>query len=126
MKGDSFEFEEKVLPSHLQKGPKWKLLTGMEVTLPEGIGPSGAEDGYFGPTNKDNYIGPPKLSYLTDMPIKRPLIKRKVKKKEQTSANTEQLNEEPGAGGHPSSCVSEHGGPSQHAKTNLPRNFFDH
>ena len=80
LKDDEFEFEEKVLPSHLQKGPKWKLLTGMEVTLPEGIGPSGAEDGYFGPTNKDNYVGPPKLSYLTDTPIKRPLFKSKVKK----------------------------------------------
>ena len=50
LKDDEFKFEEMVLPSHLQKGPKWNLLTGMEVTLPEGIGPSGVEDGYFGPT----------------------------------------------------------------------------
>ena len=102
------------------------MLNGIEVTLPEGIGPSGAKDGYFGPTNKDNYIVPPKLSYLTDTPIKRILFKHKVKKKEQTSANTERLNEEPHAGGHPSSCVLEHGSPSQHAKTNLPCNFFHH
>ena len=34
LKEDEFKFEEKFFPSHLKKGPKWKLLTGMEVTLP--------------------------------------------------------------------------------------------
>ncbi len=53
----------------------------MEVTPPEGIGPSGAKDGYFGPIYKDNYVVPPKLSYLTDMPIKIALFKHKVKEK---------------------------------------------
>lgn len=85
---DAFEFEEKVIPSHLQKGPKWKLLTGMEVTLPEGISLTGVEDGFYGPTNRDNFVGPPKLSYLTDAPIKRPSFKPKAKKnKEETTGS---------------------------------------
>ena len=61
------------------------------------------------------------MTYLTDTPIKRPLFKSKVKKKERTRAN-----EQPHAGGRPSSCVSDCGGPSKHAKSNLPHNFFDH
>ena len=88
----------------------------MEVTLPEGIRLFRAKVGYFGPTNKDNFIDPPKLSYFTGKPIKRPLFKRKVNKKEKTT------------GGHPSSGsgITECGGPSGPAKNNLPCNFFDH
>ena len=42
--------------------------------MPSGFHPSGVEDGFFAPTNKDNNVGVAKMSYLTeaDERIKRP------------------------------------------------------
>jgi hypothetical protein len=68
---DEFVYEYKEVPQHLLKGPKWKVLTGTKVVLPEGFNPSGVTEGFFSPTNQENAIGQKKLTYLTDSPISR-------------------------------------------------------
>ena len=46
--------------------PKWLILTGIETANINGIDMgTGAQHGHFGPTNKENAAGPPKLDYLT-------------------------------------------------------------
>jgi hypothetical protein len=77
---DSFKFTRVVVPLHMQKGPKWILLQGVDVDLPEGFHPSGAEEGFFAPTNKDNVVGAPKKKYLTEAPIARPNFSKKPTK----------------------------------------------
>jgi hypothetical protein len=65
-------YEHEEVPQHPLKGPKWKVLTGTEVVLPEvpeGFNPSGVTEGFFSPTNQENAIGQKKLTYLTDSPI---------------------------------------------------------
>ena len=69
---NTFSYQDILVPEHLKKGPKWKLLTGKEVELPEGFAFSGEEEGVFAPTKKENVPGVPKRKYLTDSPIERP------------------------------------------------------
>ncbi len=38
----------------------------MEIDVPSGFHPSGVEDGFFVPTNKDNNVGVAKMSYLME------------------------------------------------------------
>ena len=45
--------------------PKWALLGGVASKPVPGINmTTGAQEGFVGPTNKENAIGPPKLDYL--------------------------------------------------------------
>ena len=45
---------------------KWLILTGSVTANIEGMDMgTGAQHGHFGPTNKENAAGPPKLDYLT-------------------------------------------------------------
>lgn len=76
----TFTYEYQEVPDHLKKGPRWKMLTGMDIALPEGFDPSGAEEGFFAPTNKENAAGEKKLSYLADEPINRPEFAAKIRK----------------------------------------------
>ena len=47
--------------------PKWLLLTGQVTADIAGIDMgTGAQHGHFGPTNKENAVGPPKREYLMD------------------------------------------------------------
>jgi hypothetical protein len=39
---NEFVYEWEELPDHLRKGPKWKVLVGTEVVLPEGFNACGA------------------------------------------------------------------------------------
>ena len=34
---NTFSYQDILVPEHLKKGPKWKVLTGKEVELPEGF-----------------------------------------------------------------------------------------
>ena len=123
---NEFIYEWEELPDHLRKGPKWKVLVGTEVVLPEGFNACGAQEGFFAPTNQEQAIGQTKFSYLVDKPIKRPEFAAKAKSSKSTSSK----------GGRPSkaSAPSEKGGPS-HFVTNKfkdkdfatlrPKNFFD-
>eukprot|EP00956_Cyclotella_meneghiniana_P005902 scaffold7734_cov39-Cyclotella_meneghiniana.AAC.1 len=111
---DEFQFEEKIVPSHLQKGPRWKLLTGTEIVLPA-----------------DNNVGPPRLTYLRDAPIKRPEFKPKPKKKKSDKDEGDNdadndANDDTSTARGRRPKVNERGGPSDHVKSNLPKDFFDH
>ncbi len=75
-----FEYTSEQLPLHLQKGPKWTMLLGEEIQMPDGFGYSGVEEGFFGPTNKENAEGQPKRSYLRDNPVPRPQFTAKARK----------------------------------------------
>jgi hypothetical protein len=119
-----YEWEE--LPDHLRKGPKWKVLVGTEVMLPEGFNACGAQEGFFAPNNQEQAIGQTKFSYLVDTPINRPQFAAKPKLSKSTSSK----------GDHPSKAAapSEKGGPlpfvtnkfkDKHFATLRPKNFFD-
>ena len=46
--------------------PKWLILTGLQTADIDGIDMgTGAQHVHFGPTNKENAAGPPKMEYLT-------------------------------------------------------------
>ena len=46
--------------------PKWLILTGLQTADIDGIDiGTGTQHGHFGPTNKENAAGPPKMEYLT-------------------------------------------------------------
>jgi hypothetical protein len=83
---DEFVYEWEELPDHLRKGPKWKVLVGTEVMLPEGFNACGAQEGFFAPTNQEQAIGQTKFSYLVDTPIKRPQFAAKPKSSKSTSS----------------------------------------
>lgn len=98
-------------------GPRWTLLHGVEIELPPGFDASGAETGYFAPTNQDNHPGKPKKKYLTDNPISRPIFRRKNRKEDDT----------PRVGRPPRNATpNEKGGPSDHVFRNLPEDFNEH
>jgi len=63
---ETLEYKVEELPVHLQKGPQWEILTGMEIDVPSGFHPSDVEDSFFAPTNKDNNVGVAKMSYLME------------------------------------------------------------
>ena len=74
---NTFKYTSEQLPLHLQKGPKWTMLLGEEIQMPDGFGRIGVEEGFFGPTNKKNAEGQPKRSYLRDNPVPRPHLRLK-------------------------------------------------
>ena len=59
-------FEYKRLREAEGNVPKWLILTGSVTANIEGMDMgTGAQHGHFGPTNKENAAGPPKMDYLT-------------------------------------------------------------
>ena len=116
----TFEYQYEFTPEHLKKGPKWMVMVGKEIELPSGFAPSGVEEGFFAPTNKENATGKPKLSYLTDDPIKRPeFCKKPTKSKSKQPV------------GRPSTAANNNppnirGGPSEFARAKLPKDFSSH
>ncbi|KAL7502757.1 hypothetical protein ACHAXN_000661 [Cyclotella atomus] len=121
----TFAYQVEVIPDHLQKGPKWKILTGTEVVLPEGFKPSGVEEGYFAPMNKENAAAQKKLSYLTDTPITRPSFVSKTTKHRSGTSRGHPVRQE---------APNEKGGPSNYACNKInekdftklrPKDFFD-
>jgi hypothetical protein len=60
-----------------KKIPTWILLTPKEVPLVDGVDMgTGAQSGFFGPTNKENAVGGTRLNFLTspDEQIQRPKV----------------------------------------------------
>ncbi len=114
---ETFEYEVEELPVHLQKGPRWEILTGMEIDVPSGFYPSGVEDGFFAPTKKDNNVGVAKMSYLTeaDERIKRPEFAHKPRDEAHRRSGRPQES----TSGPP----NEKGHPSTYVRSKLLRNF---
>jgi hypothetical protein len=75
------------------------------------------EEGFFGPTNKDNAIGVPKKRYLQDNPLSRPNFAKKL-----MAAKPDNL---PRPVGRPpiNNLPKEKGHPSKYAHLKLPREF---
>jgi hypothetical protein len=87
---DSFcSYETKEVLESQRKGPRWKILAGMDVLLPPGIAPTGAQEGFFGPTNQENVVVAQVKPYLThdNDKIKRPEVARKPRKEKEGNAN---------------------------------------
>jgi hypothetical protein len=112
----------------MQKGPKWIILQGVDVDLPEGFHASGAEEGFFAPTNQENAVGAPKKKYLTEAPIARPNFSKKPTKPKDGNA--------PRPVGRPPTSTSpkEQGHPSKYAINKLlpidfarrrPKDYFN-
>jgi hypothetical protein len=118
---DTFTYEMEEIPEHLMKGPKWKILDGVEIDLPEDFDPSGVTAGFFAPTNKDNYVGQPKKEYLVDRPLQRPEFCPKPKK-----ASNSNRPGRPSRTDTTTQTANETGGPSDHVKSKLPKDFSSH
>ena len=116
----TFEYQFEDVPEHLKKGPRWKVLIGKEIELPVGFAASGVEEGFFAPTNKENAVGMPKLSFLTDTPIKRPDFCRKTKKSSKARVGRPLANDES------KNPPNIRGGPSDYARMYLPKDFTMH
>lgn len=90
--------------------------------MPDGFGRSGVEDGFFGPTNKENAVGVPKLSYLRNNPVTRPQFTAKARKAGKA-----------GRPSAPNAAPNKQGTASGYAKEKLPlyfeqmrpKHFFD-
>ena len=61
---DTFKYQAQQIPFSKQKGPKWEILTGIDIQLPDGFHPRGVEEGFFAPTNQENPVGVQKKIYL--------------------------------------------------------------
>ena len=111
----TYEWEESAEKQQNTSGPRWKILQGVEIELPPDFHASGAEEGYFAPTNQDNAVGHPKKKFLTDEPITRPTFRSKPR---QRTNNT-------GVGRPPSNATPNvKGGPSDNIYKNLPDDFM--
>ena len=115
---DSFSYEMEKEQSGEQNqdngtAPYWVILSGTECQLPDGFDASGAECGYYAPTNQDNHPGAPKLEYLTrdKERIVRPAFGPKQRKS--------------GKAGRPVVLreLSDVGGPSSYAMSQLNEDF---
>ena len=121
--------------------PKWVVLCGKPVDDIEGIDiQTGAQHGYYGPTNKENAIGPTKLEYLTDRcvcedseRIKRPTFARKPSRTKTNVPPPSATASAPSTTGTtPPELPSDCGGPSKLAKEKIrdlktarPIDFFN-
>ena len=77
------KYQAQQIPFSKQKGPKWEILTGIDIQLPDGFHPRGVEEGFFAPTNQENPVGVQKKIYLMqdDKKINRPEFEFKLTKK---------------------------------------------
>ena len=125
---DSFSYECEETPALAPKGPKWEILIGREVDLPSGFDATGAEKGYFAPTNQEGAEGATKLEYLTGdgERIERPAFDRKPKKDEGNAKEGNAKRGRPSKTTTPDGPPSERGGPSDFARSKLPKNFAEH
>ena len=118
---DTFEYDIEELPTHLQKRRWWEILAGVEIELPSGFHPSGVEDRFFSPTNKENDLGIPKKSYLTEdnERIKHPEFEWKPCKDDSHCSSRKATNPQ-------NNPLSEKGSPSNYVRSKLPSNFESH
>ena len=121
----SYEFEETL--GLVSNEAKWEVLIDQEVNLPSGFDASGAEEGYFAPTNQEGAEGATKLEYMTGdgENIQRPTFDRKPKKSE-SEGNAKRGHPKGSASTADGPPYSEHGSPSEFAQENLPQNFSQH
>ena len=129
---DSFSYETEEVPESQMKGPRWEILAGMDVSLPHGIAPTGAQEGFFGPTNQENVVVAQMKSYLTheDERIKRPEFARKPRKEKEGNAqkegNANPVGRPKDTPKTPEGPPNERGGPPNYARLNLPKSFAAH
>ena len=109
---DTFTYQAEQIPFSRQKGPKWEILTGIDIQLPDGFHPSGVEEGFFAPTNQENAVGAQKKNYLMqdNEKIKRPEFEFKPTK---TKSSTDGGGNAKGRGRPKQSSTAPRGPPSK-------------
>ena len=73
---NTFSYQDIIVPEHLKKGPKWKVLTGIEVELPEGFAFSDAEEGVFDQPTREMFQVCPKASTSLILQLSSPSFQR--------------------------------------------------
>jgi hypothetical protein len=77
---DEFEYRHASVVG--AKVPTWIILTPEAVPSVDGIDMgTGAQKGFFGPTNKENAVGGTRANFLTSEHVERPMFERKKPKK---------------------------------------------
>jgi hypothetical protein len=116
--GDSFDYCREIVKG--EKNPTWLLLTPQPVPPVPGIDMStGAQSGFFGPTNKENAVGGVRENFLTQdgERIERPTFELRTKAK--TTARTHATTNDDGG---PSIAARKRIG---NMKCSRPKDFFD-
>ena len=123
------EFEYSHAPPSGDKIPKWVILTPEEVPLVDGIDMgTGAEKGFFGPTNKENAVGGKRSNFMMGEKVNRPAFGPKkpvrTRKRKETEDQPPPPDEEVPIreDGHPSDACRKKLPPLSRAR---PKHFFD-
>jgi hypothetical protein len=108
------------------KVPTWIILTPEAVPSVDGIDMgTGAQKGFFGPTNKENAVGGTRANFLTSEHVERPMFERKKpKKRRKADDDANDPNNPPATreDGHPSDACRKQLPPLSRAR---PKDFFD-
>ena len=108
--------------ARVERTPAWVLLTPTDLPPVEGVNlATGASDGFFGPTNKENAVGGKRTNFLTSESEKiiRPEFGPKQPSKKRTADGQELPVREDG---HPSDACRKLIPPLSQAR---PKDFFD-
>jgi hypothetical protein len=120
---DEFEYRHASVVG--AKVPTWVILTPEAVPSVNGIDMgTGAQKGFFGPTNKENAVGGTRANFLTSEHVERPMFERKKPKKRRKDDDANDPNPPPTTreDGHPSDACRKQLPPLSIAR---PKDFFD-
>jgi len=119
---DEFEYRHASVVG--AKVPTWIILTPEAVPPVDGIDMgTGAQKGFFGPTNKENAVGGTRANFLTSEHVERPMFERKKQKKRKSNdANDSNNPPTTREDGHPSDACRKQLPPLFRAR---PKDFFD-
>ena len=91
---DEFEYRHASVVG--AKVPTWIILTPEAVPPVDGIDMgTGAQKGFFGPTNKENAVGGTRANFLTSEHVERPMFERKKPKKRRKDDDANNPNPPP-------------------------------
>ncbi len=120
LSADEFEYRHAKVAG--QKILTWVLLTPKGVPYVDGIDMgTGAEKGFFGPTNKENAVGGKRLNFMMGEKVNQPMFgpKKPGKKRKETDSQPPTPVREDG---HPSDACQKKLPPLSRAR---PKDFFD-
>ena len=105
-----FEYRHPKVPG--EKNPTWILLTSKDVPTVEGINmQTSAEEGFYGPTNKENAVGAKQANLLTAEKIERPKFDPKKLPKKRKGEEDTPLPAAVCEDGHPSNICRKQPSP---------------
>jgi hypothetical protein len=110
---------------NIAKVTTWIILTPEAVPSVDGIDMgTGAQKGFFGPTNKENAVGGTRVNFSTSEHVELPMFEQKKPKKRRKADDTNNPNPPPTTreDGHPSDACRKQLPPLSRAR---PKDFFD-